>query len=289
MNKLFSNILVVGIGLIGGSILRTLAGHQIQDSLYGLDLNEDITKEAHSLGLIKNSDNNVDTIKEGSLVIFSVPNLSLEGAFNLVQAKLYREEVLFIDTLSSKSHVLTFLQSNPLLQKNFIMSHPIAGSEKSGLVSSKHSLFKDKLAIICPNKLNEEDSIKKIVKFWEHLGSMVAFLQPEKHDSIFAKTSHLPHVIAYALMNFLFKDLKNKTFSYSGGSLEDYTRIASSDPTMWTGIMVSNKQEVLKALKGFRSSLDQIYRLIESEDQESIFEFLEYVKKSRDTIIMKKD
>ena len=257
--------------------------------MYGLDLNEDIIKEAHSLGLIKNSDHNIDTIGEGSLVVFSVPNLSLKKAFNLVQTRLCLDEVLFTDTLSSKSHVTTFLRSNPWLQKKFIMSHPIAGSEKSGLASSKASLFKDKLVIICPNKLNGEDSLKKIVKFWEHLGSKVSFLQPEEHDSIFAKTSHLPHAIAYALMNFLFKDLKNKTFSYSGGSLEDYTRIASSDPTMWKDIMVSNKQEVLKALKGFRSSLDQIYRLIESEDQESIFEFLEYVKKSRDTIIMKKD
>ena len=99
---------------------------------------------------------------------------------------------------------------------------------------------------------------------------------------MFSRTSHLPHVIAFTLMHFLEKELGNKVFKYSGGSLESYTRIASSDPLMWKDISVSNKEAVLEAIKGFKSSLNQMSKLIESEDEESILDYLRFVKEERD-------
>ena len=107
-------------------------------------------------------------------------------------------------------------------------------------------------------------------------------MQPEEHDKVFSKTSHLPHVIAFALMDFLKKELGNKVFKYSGGSLESYTRIASSDPLMWKDVTVSNKEEVLEAIEGFQSSLNKISKLIDSEDEESILDFFRFVKEVRD-------
>ena len=284
-NKSFNSVLVIGIGLIGGSILKSLSESSFIGTSYGLDLNEEITKKAYSMGLIKNSDNNLEKIDEDCLVVLSVPILSFEEALNLVKEKLSIEEFFITDTLSTKSKSLDYLQLNPSLIKKFVLSHPIAGSEKSGLANSTPSLFKDKLTIISPLELNDRNSLLRVQNFWQALGSQVYLLDPNMHDSIFSKTSHLPHVISYALMNFLLENLKEDAFSYSGGSLEDYTRIASSDPTMWKDIMISNKEQILIAIEGFKTSLDHISSLIESEDSESIQNFLSQVKQARDNLV----
>ena len=142
--KSFHNILVVGIGLIGGSILRNLSENKFSGHLYGLD-HEDIINKAHKLDLIENSNNNLETVTGDCLVVLSVPTLSFENAISLVKESLAVEKVLFTDTFSSKSEVLLLLDSNPDLKSRFVMSHPIAGSEKSGLVNSTSSLFKNKL------------------------------------------------------------------------------------------------------------------------------------------------
>ena len=166
------------------------------------------------------------------------------------------------------------------------MSHPIAGSEKSGLSNSLTNLFKDRLVVLSSSNFFSEDrEILRIKNFWEELGSRVIFIDPEEHDKIFAKTSHLPHVLAYALMNFLFKNLKENTFLFSGGSLEEYTRIASSDPVMWKDIMISNKKEILKAIQGFKESIDEIHNLIDLEDTKSLLDLLSSIQETRNSLL----
>ena len=283
MELSFKNILVVGLGLIGGSILKTIKDLNIPLEVYGLDLDEEITKKANNIGLINNIDNQLKKVEEDSLIVFSVPSLSIERAFKLIEGSFNDEKVIFTDTFSSKTKLLEFLESNTKVGEKFVMSHPIAGSEKSGLANYNSLLFKDKLVVL--STLNEEEDNQKLSKvknFWELLGSKVTILGPEEHDKVFSKTSHLPHVIAFALMHYLEKELGNKVFKYSGGSLESYTRIASSDPLMWKDVTVSNKEAVLEAIKGFKSSLNQMSKLIESEDEESILDYLRFVKEVRD-------
>jgi len=279
----FKNILVVGLGLIGGSILKTIKELNIPLEVYGLDLDEEVTKEANNIGLINNIDNQLKKVEEDCLIVFSVPSLSIEGAYKLIEDSFNEEKVIFTDTFSSKSKLFEFLESNTKVGEKFVMSHPIAGSEKSGLANYNSLLFKDKLVVL--SSLNEEKDNKKlnqVKNFWELLGSKVTILDPLEHDKVFSKTSHLPHVIAFALMHYLEKELGNKVFKYSGGSLESYTRIASSDPLMWKDVIVSNKEAVLKAIKGFKSSLNEVSKLIDSEDEESILDYLRFVKEARD-------
>ena len=283
MELSFKNILVVGLGLIGGSILKTIKELNIPLEVYGLDLDEEVTKKANNIGLINNIDNQLKKIEEDCLIVFSVPSLSIERAFKLIEDSFNDEKVIFTDTFSSKSKLLEFLESNTKVGEKFVMSHPIAGSEKSGLANYNSLLFKDKLVVL--SAVNEDKNNKKLNKvknFWELLGSKVTILDPEEHDKVFSKTSHLPHVIAFTLMHYLEKELGDKVFKYSGGSLESYTRIASSDPLMWKDVSVSNKEAVLEAIKGFKSSLNQISKLIESEDEESILDYLRFVKEVRD-------
>ena len=283
MELSFKNILVVGLGLIGGSILKTIKELNIPLEVYGLDLDEEVTKKANNIGLINNIDNQLKKIEEDCLIVFSVPSLSIERAFKLIQDSFNDEKVIFTDTFSSKSKLLEFLESNTKVGEKFVMSHPIAGSEKSGLANYNSLLFKDKLVVLSVvNGDKNNKKLNKVKNFWELLGSKVTILDPEEHDKVFSKTSHLPHVIAFTLMHYLEKELGDKVFKYSGGSLESYTRIASSDPLMWKDVSVSNKEAVLEAIKGFKSSLNQISKLIESEDEESILDYLRFVKEVRD-------
>ena len=283
MELSFRNILVVGLGLIGGSILKTIKELNIPLEVYGLDLDEEVTKKANNIGLINNIDNQLRKIEEDCLIVFSVPSLSIESAFKLIEGSFNDEKVIFTDTFSSKSKLLEFLESNTRVGEKFVMSHPIAGSEKSGLANYNSLLFKDKLVVLSAvNGGKDNKELNKVKNFWELLGSKVTILDPEEHDKVFSKTSHLPHVIAFTLMHYLEKELGNKVFKYSGGSLESYTRIASSDPLMWKDVTVSNKEAVLEAIKGFKSSLNQMSKLIESEDEESILDYLRFVKEVRD-------
>ena len=283
MELSFKNILVVGLGLIGGSILKTIKELNIPLEVYGLDLDEEVTKKANNIGLINNIDNQLKKIEEDCLIVFSVPSLSIERAFKLIQDSFNDEKVIFTDTFSSKSKLLEFLESNTKVGEKFVMSHPIAGSEKSGLANYNSLLFKDKLVVLSAvNGDKDNKKLNKVKNFWELLGSKVTILDPEEHDKVFSKTSHLPHVIAFTLMHYLEKELGDKVFKYSGGSLESYTRIASSDPLMWKDVSVSNKEAVLEAIKGFKSSLNQMSKLIESEDEESILDYLRFVKEVRD-------
>ena len=283
MELSFKNILVVGLGLIGGSILKTIKELNIPLEVYGLDLDEEVTKEANKIGLINNFDNQLKKIEEDCLIIFSVPSLSFERAFKLIEDSFNNEKVIFTDTFSSKSKLLEFLEANTKVSEKFIMSHPIAGSEKSGLANYNSLLFKDKLVVLSTlNGDKDNKKLNKVKNFWELLGSKVSIMDPVEHDKVFSKTSHLPHVIAFALMHYLEKELGDKVFKYSGGSLESYTRIASSDPLMWKDVTVSNKEAVLEAIKGFKSSLNEVSKLIDSEDEESILNFFRFVKEVRD-------
>ena len=283
MESSFKNILVVGLGLIGGSILKTIKDLNVPLVVYGLDLDEKVTKKANNIGLINNTDNQLKKIEEDCLIVFCVPSLSIEKAFELIEGSFHDEKVTFTDTFSSKSKLLEFLESNTKVGERFIMSHPIAGSEKSGLANYNSLLFKDKLVVL--SSLNEDENnqkLNRVKNFWELLGSKVTILDPVEHDRVFSRTSHLPHVIAFALMHYLEKELGDNVFKYSGGSLESYTRIASSDPLMWKDVAISNKEAVLEAIKGFKSSLNEVSTLIDSEDEESILDYLRFVKTVRD-------
>ena len=284
LNSAFENILVVGLGLIGGSVLQTLKSQSYPGNTYGIDSNSSAISKAKEMGLILNKDQNIETDLQNVLVIFSVPTLSITKAID--NLNLSTEDVLYTDTCSVKSSVLRDINSrDPKFLNKFILSHPIAGSEKSGLVASTPLLFDKRLTIVCPHEKNEEDDIKKVEAFWNNLGSVTKRLAANNHDELFAKTSHLPHVISYALMDSIFKDLSDEAFLYSGGSLESYTRIASSDPLMWKDIMIANEEFIVESIENFKESLDILLEIIKKKDSQELINFFTDIKKSRDKLL----
>ena len=282
----FKNILVVGVGLIGGSIIRALKENSFSGDVYGIDNNKEALTSAYDLGFIQNKDTNIPKDLDDLLVIFSVPVLSIDEVISQISSRVNTKNILYTDTLSVKSTIVNTLKE---LDKNilnkFVLSHPIAGSEKSGFSASSPSLFQDRLSIICPHEDNSELDVSRIENFWSALGAYTKKLSANDHDDLFGKTSHMPHVIAYALMDSIYRELGQNTFLYSGGSLEDYTRIASSDPIMWKDIMVSNDKSILSSIESFKKSLDDLSKLIETKNTKGLIDFFSAVKKARDKSI----
>ena len=279
----FKNVLIVGLGLIGGSIAKRLKDISYSGDVYGLDRDLAILQSAYSDSLIKNE--SIYSLKglEDILILFCTPVLSFNEALESVISLQPSKKAVFTDTLSTKTQILELLITESESIKNrFVLSHPIAGSERSGLENSKGSLFADRITVISPHETNKNHHIDRVSDFWRELGSSIKILSCREHDAIFAKTSHLPHVISYALMQSLFGKLHEKTFEFSGGSLEDYTRIASSDPIMWKDIFISNNENILKSIEDFELSLKELKNLIEQQDEEAILKFLQDTKNLRD-------
>ena len=284
--KDFKNILIVGLGLIGGSIAKKLKDISYPAKIFGLEKDSEILLKANKECLISN-DSNIDLSElDDLLIIFSTPVLSFKEALESVLLLKPTEKVIYTDTLSTKSHVLKILREDfSSIKKQFVLSHPIAGSEQSGLESSKRELFDNRVTVISPHEANTSEDTDKVINFWKKLGSETKILSAKEHDSVFAKTSHLPHVISYALTESLLSKLKEKTFEFSGGSLEDYTRIASSDPIMWKDILISNQKNLLDSINDFEKSLTRLKVLIEDEDEKGLIEFLSKIKSLRDSSI----
>ena len=282
----FKNILIVGLGLIGGSIAKRLKGISYPGNVYGLERDLRVLKGAYQDSLVKNdSVTSLDGL-EDLLIIFCTPVLSFREALESVLSFQPSKQAVFTDTLSTKSSTLELLISEfSSITSRFILSHPIAGSERSGLQNSKESLFVDKVTVISPHESNDNHQIARVTDFWKQLGSHTKILSCKEHDDIFAKTSHLPHVISYALTQSLFSTLHERTFEFSGGSLEDYTRIASSDPVMWKDIFMSNNQNILESIDDFEVSLKKLKELIKRQDDKAIEQFLLKTKSLRDSSI----
>jgi len=284
--KAFENILIVGLGLIGGSIAKKLKDTSHSSQVYGFDKNPGILQSAKEQNLILNdNDLNLKDLND-LLVVFCIPVLSFRDALELAFPLLPNENTIFTDTLSTKAEVFQILESDyPGVLNKFILSHPIAGSEKSGIEFSNKQLFDEKVTVVSPHQYNSQEDVDRVINFWRQLGSTTKLLSYQEHDLIFSKTSHLPHVISYALTESLFSSLNDQTFTFSGGSLEDYTRIASSDPLMWKDILISNNENIINSINEFEKSLSSLKELIINKDEEALVKFLSKIKTLRDNSV----
>ena len=284
--KAFENILIIGLGLIGGSIAKKLKDISHSSQVYGFDKNPGVLQSAKEQNLILNdNDLNLKDLND-LLVVFCIPVLSFRDALELAFPLLPNENIIFTDTLSTKAEVFQILESDyPGVLNKFILSHPIAGSEKSSIEFSKKQLFDEKVTVVSPHQYNSQEDVDRVINFWSQLGSTTKLLSYQEHDLIFSKTSHLPHVISYALTESLFSSLNDQTFTFSGGSLEDYTRIASSDPLMWKDILISNNENIINSINEFEKSLSSLKELITNKDEEALVKFLSKIKTLRDNSV----
>ena len=280
-NIKINKILVVGLGLIGASLCRALKNNSNYGKILGYDHNKEVMQYAlnnHYVDEIKQDLKN--GIEDSDLVIICVPVHQIKNILNVVK-NFFNTEKFFTDTLSTKNLILEFMNDNNFLEtKNFVLSHPMAGTENFGIKNSKNDLFVKAVTLISPLTASNPDSINKVKGIWESIGCNTIEIDVSNHDRYLAIISHVPHAISFALSkNTNAKDLtKILPWIQSNGSLSDMTRIANSDPEAWASIFKDNRKNMIEYIDDYLEELNELKSMINSEN---IKDLVSYLKKSK--------
>ena len=278
----FKGVLIIGLGLIGGSIAVSLKSSGYGGKIYGFDLSPERVKKAVELQAVDEGFTNLDDIpwENVDLVIIATPVKNFVKVAEEIKSYLKKGTVV-TDVGSVKGDLVEKLQKI-LSPVKFVGAHPRAGTEKEGIENAVVGLFKGKKLILTVNE--EDQSIKRIEKFWTDLGSKVEVMDPHTHDFVFASVSHLPHAVAFALVDALI-ELSKETgidlFLYPGAGFKDFTRIAASSPVVWKDIFLENKENVLHTIDSFIKSMEKLKEFIEKEDEENLLKLLSESREKR--------
>ena len=278
-NKKNIQFLIIGLGLIGGSIAKRLSKNGFE--VLAIEKNKSHLNYAKKSKITIGSSEKIDSTKKLYVIVALPPKVIINNFDKYLD--FFHKADFITDCTSVKKSLLRKIKKNKLDSK-FILSHPIAGSEKSGFLNSNEDLFKDKISIISKHNGLTISTLQKCKEFWSELGSKTHNLDPKSHDKVFSLTSHLPHIVAFSLIS-LFS--KRNTFEYKkfiGGGLKDFTRIAESDPTMWENIFSLNKNNLLKDISEIEKEINKIKKFILQDDGTKLKEHLKKIKKTKESL-----
>lgn len=284
MTNSISRIAIIGLGLIGGSWVFSLREKRPDISVVGFDRNVDSMEQAKALGVIDEFAFTArEAVANADLIILSVPILAVRELLDEIKPAL-SNDVILTDVGSVKGCVakdICDVFGAPL--PNFVLGHPIAGSEKSGIQAVDPLLFKNHKVIITPLEETNPKAVKVVSELWALAGAKVELMNVAHHDEVLAATSHLPHLLAYSLVDTLAHNHENKEiFNYAAGGFRDFTRIAASSPKMWHDIFTANKQAVLDALDLFTHDLGQLRQAVAESDSTAMMGVFTRAKVARD-------
>ena len=287
MNSEFKKISIIGLGLIGTSILHAINAKQKEGvTTFAYDVNSkhrEIVSEMKIATFV--CDKIHDAIKHADLVVLAVPVGSMKLVADSIKSSL-KKGAIVTDTGSTKNSVIKDVNPYMPTSIDFIPSHPLAGTEYSGPKSGFGSLFENRYWLIISDQ--ETDQTKKLAKFFENLGSIVETVSAEYHDKILAITSHLPHLIAYTIVGTasdLEADLKNDVIKFSASGFRDFTRIAASDPIMWRDVFLNNSEAVLEMLQRFNEDLSDLQKAIRKKQGKKLHTFFSRTRSIRKKIM----
>ncbi|EGG99220.1 Cyclohexadienyl dehydrogenase / 5-Enolpyruvylshikimate-3-phosphate synthase [gamma proteobacterium IMCC2047] len=292
MNNSVSNLnlplvkraVVIGVGLIGGSLSKALREAGAIETIVGVGLTEHSLVRAVQLGVIDEySLDAVSAVADADLVIIATPVLSTEKVLEQIKDALPAKAII-TDVGSAKGIVVEACQHIfGGVPARFVLGHPIAGSEKSGVDAAKIDLYRNHSVILTPLPDTDADALALVHALWEVTGAKVLEMGVDHHDHVLAATSHLPHLLAYSLVDTLAKQNENQEiFRYAAGGFADFTRIASSDPTMWHDIFLANKGAVLESLDKFSADIIQLRHALEQSDSKAMLGVFTRAKSARD-------
>ena len=285
---MFDQVSIIGCGLIGSSIFKGLKKVGSIKKIISYDKDKTVTEIIKNEKLSDEIFNSAgDAVKDSDLVIIATPISSFESVLNSIKDNLKTGSIV-TDTCSVKTGVAKIFKKFNLKNSICIPGHPVAGIENSGPKAGVSDLFKNRWTILTPGKGIDEKAIKKLSSFWELMGSKVKIMSDEDHDKILSFTSHLPHAIAYNIVQTSMsndEETKEDIIRYSAGGLRDFTRIAASDPIMWRDIFIDNSALIIKAIDKFIKNLDQFKKAISDKDSKKLLEIFEKSKDFRKSVI----
>ena len=265
---ILGRLVVVGLGLIGGSFAKGLREKGLFREVIGVDLDSESRRLAVELGVVDRCETELAAACQGADVIqMAVPILAMERLLAQL-AGLELGNAVLTDVGSAKGNVVRAAQQSfGGMPARFVPGHPIAGSEQSGVEAAKSSLFQRHKVILTPLASTDADALALVDRLWRELGADVEHMEVGHHDAVLAATSHLPHLLAFTLVDSLAKRNENlEIFRYAAGGFRDFTRIAGSDPVMWHDIFLANREAVLRTLDDFRGDLDALRAAVDAGD-----------------------
>ena len=286
--KLFEKITIIGVGLLGASLAKACRRYNLVEEISGFGRNRENLDKAKSLGAIDHCAKDLpEAVKDADLVVLCTP---VSKIVPLIEGLLphLKQGVVITDVGSVKGSLVHQLDNLMPEGIFFVGSHPIAGGEKSGLEGSREDLYLNEKCILTPTSKTNTYALGKVGALWQAVGMETLTLDADEHDFVFGAVSHLPHIVAYALMNTLGALRTNKDHdvtAYSGAGLKDITRIASSDPVMWRDICLSNQTNSLDLIDHFQKTLNDLRSMIEKNDGKALEEAFLVANKYRMKVI----
>jgi prephenate dehydrogenase len=280
---MFEQLGLIGCGLMGGSFALALKRAGLVKRVVGYSKSPSTTDRARQLGVIDvEAPSALLAVSGADIVLVAVPVAATEATFKAIK-HLVNNDTLVMDVGSTKRDVVDAARRALREQVGaFVPAHPIAGREVSGVEFADADLYNGKQVILTPIERTLAPQLKKAEEVWTALGCHVTKMTPEAHDAAFAAVSHLPHLIAFALMNGIAsQDHGQDYLSMAGPGFRDFTRIAASDPKVWRDILMSNREELISQSKIFQRTLQAMEQLINSGDGESLEGLIEHASQTR--------
>ena len=283
--RMFDKICIIGVGLIGSSIARAARTQKLCTEIvaFGRPQDLDNLQRALELGVIDACYTELkEAVAGAGLVVIATPVGAIEAVFSQLKP-FWNAETLYTDVGSTKVSVVEAAKKVfGAVPENFVPAHPIAGAENSGVEAGRGDLFSEKRVIMTPLAENSSSAFEQLRRFWQGLGANVSEMDIVHHDKVLAATSHLPHILAFALVDLLGrKDEQEEIFKYAAGGFKDFTRIASSDPTMWQDICLANKKEIIPLIQQMQAELGKIEQLLAQDQGRRLSDIFAYARRAR--------
>lgn len=277
-------VCIIGTGLIGGSLALALKQSGFCQRIVGAGRTEATLKKAVELGVIDRYETDFSlAVKEADIVVVAVPLRAMKNVFEQIAPALSSTAVV-TDAGSAKQSVIKDAEAVFFESANrFVAGHPISGTEKSGVTAAFAELYKNRKVILTPTENTDADAVKLVTEMWQAVGAEVESMSAQHHDMVLAGTSHLPHILAFGLVDCLNNlDEVDEIFRFAAGGFRDFTRIASSDPVMWRDICLSNREDILAMMKKYEDQLQMITSALQDSDGDALIEIFARAKKARD-------
>lgn len=271
---------ILGLGLIGGSLALALRGNRKGYEVWGCDRRKEYVRMALSAGAIARACTERE-IASCDIAVVCVPVLRSVELLRRIGPRM-RPGAVLTDAGSVKAAAVRAGEASIAKGAEFVGGHPIAGTENSGYPAADGALFKGRTAILTPTERNTEESVRRVERLWKSAGARIVRMDAPLHDHVFAYVSHLPHIVAYALVHSVATLDSRVPLGYSAGGFRDFTRIASSNPEMWKDIVLQNRDEVLRAVGHYRKNLAVLAERIRLKDAAGLIAYFGKAKKTRD-------
>lgn len=284
---MIKRLAIIGVGLIGSSLALALKQARAVEQVVGCGRNQANLQKGIELGVIDSLyDNVAEAVKGADVVVVAVPLGAMQGIFEQMSS-IISDHAIVTDVGSTKGSVIEAARIGLGKRLNqFVPGHPIAGSEKSGVEAGLADLYQNRKVILTPLAENAQSDIDKIADMWRQCGAKIEYLSVLHHDKVLAATSHLPHLLAFAMVNYLsgLND-HDEIFKYAAGGFRDFTRIASSDSVMWRDVCLANGDALIELIEGYKKELDDVAQAISQQDADRLLQLFGKAKLERDLLV----